>query len=91
MKAKVGESLDLNRITFGNRADRRVSFEDARLESTVVFHYDGWITTLGRHAFEMMTTALLFLDRAQIAPGATKARVETYLTSVRGSGSNANL
>ena len=91
MKAQVADSLDLDRITFGERYDSGVTFCNEKLKTFVIFLDNGWVTAVGPHAFALLSTAILFLARTKIAPNASLDSIQTFMTKVSGRGRNANL
>jgi hypothetical protein len=91
LKARVADSINLERLNFGRRRSDYVRFRDDTMRSSVYFWEDGRIWATGPHALAMATTAVAFLVRSGIAPNASLASLKTAYISVLGRSRNANL
>jgi hypothetical protein len=88
---QVADSIDLERLQFGEVRSDHVFIDDKKLHSSVAFWKNGKILALGPHALAMAMAAVAFLARTGIAPNASLASLKSIDSSIIGRGRNANL
>jgi hypothetical protein len=91
IRGRVADSIDLERLPFGNKNSNRVLVYDGKLHSAITFWKNGKIFATGPHGLLLAMTAVAFLARTGIAPNASLASLESISASLQGRSRNANL